>query len=79
MSSLVFFKLLAIFVVVAIGWVVGKLRWLGDATNGSDPAARSPTPRTTSSCRRCCFAPRRGSTSRRCRGARCSRCSCRWC
>ena len=38
MSSLVFFKLLAIFVVVAIGWVVGKLRWLGDAKNGSDPA-----------------------------------------
>jgi hypothetical protein len=38
MSSLVFFKLLAIFVVVAIGWVVGKLRWLGDARNGSDPA-----------------------------------------
>ena len=28
MSSLVFFKLLAIFVVVAIGWIVGKLRWL---------------------------------------------------
>jgi malonate transporter len=38
MSSLVFFKLLAIFVVVAIGWAVGKLRWLGDAKNGSDPA-----------------------------------------
>src|SRR6185436_12584471 len=38
MSSLVFFKLLAIFVVVAIGWVVGRLRWLGDAKNGSDPA-----------------------------------------
>ena len=38
MSSSVFFKLLAIFVVVAIGWVVGKLRWLGDANNGSDPA-----------------------------------------
>ncbi|MEP7295469.1 MAG: AEC family transporter [Burkholderiales bacterium] len=31
MSSLVFFKLLAIFVVVAIGWTVGKLRWLGEA------------------------------------------------
>jgi malonate transporter and related proteins len=34
MSSLVFFKLLAIFVVVAIGWAVGKLKWLGTA----DPA-----------------------------------------
>lgn len=38
MSSLVFFKLLAIFAVVAIGWIVGKLRWLGDAKSGSDPA-----------------------------------------
>ena len=36
MSSLVFFKLVAIFVVVAIGWLVGKARWLGDGT--SDPA-----------------------------------------
>ncbi len=34
MSTLIFFKLLAIFVVVALGWVVGKLRWLGD----NDPA-----------------------------------------
>ena len=34
MSTLIFLKLLAIFVVVAIGWVVGKLKWLG--TN--DPA-----------------------------------------
>ena len=34
MSSLVFFKLFAIFVVVALGWVVGKLKWLGD----NDPA-----------------------------------------
>ena len=31
MSSLVFFKLLTIFVVVAIGWIVGKLRWLSPA------------------------------------------------
>ncbi len=41
MSSLVFFKLVAIFVVVAIGWVVGKLKWL-DSSSGeasaSDPA-----------------------------------------
>jgi malonate transporter len=34
MSSLIFFKLLAIFAVVALGFVVGKLRWLGD----NDPA-----------------------------------------
>ena len=38
MSSLVFFKLLAIFVVVAIGWIVGRLRWLGEADNDVDPA-----------------------------------------
>jgi len=34
MSALIFLKLLAIFVVVAIGFTVGKLRWLG----GDDPA-----------------------------------------
>jgi len=34
MSTLVFLKLLAIFIVVALGWVVGKLRWLGE----NDPA-----------------------------------------
>ena len=34
MSAAVFLKLLAIFVVVGIGWVAGKLRWLGD----NDPA-----------------------------------------
>jgi predicted permease len=34
MSTLVFFKLLTIFVIVAIGWIVGKLKWLG----GQDPA-----------------------------------------
>lgn len=34
MSSLVFFKLVAIFVVVALGWLVGKARWLGE----NDPA-----------------------------------------
>ncbi len=41
MSSLVFFKLVAIFVVVAIGWVVGKLKWLdvsGGEASASDPA-----------------------------------------
>ncbi len=34
MSSLVFFKLLTIFIVVTIGWTVGKLKWLGSG----DPA-----------------------------------------
>jgi malonate transporter and related proteins len=34
MTTLIFFKLLAIFIVVALGWVAGKLRWLGD----NDPA-----------------------------------------
>jgi len=34
MSTLVFFKLVAIFVVVALGWVVGKAGWLGQ----NDPA-----------------------------------------
>jgi predicted permease len=34
MSTLVFLKLVAIFAVVALGWVVGKLRWLGE----NDPA-----------------------------------------
>jgi predicted permease len=42
MSSLVFFKLLAIFAIVSIGWIVGKLRWLSptDVESGhtSDPA-----------------------------------------
>ena len=34
MSTLIFLKLFAIFVIVALGWVAGKLRWLGD----KDPA-----------------------------------------
>ncbi len=42
MSSPVFFKLLAIFAIVAIGWVVGKLRWLGPTASAEghpgDPA-----------------------------------------
>ena len=42
MSSLVLFKLLAIFAIVAIGWVVGKLRWLsateGEPGHNADPA-----------------------------------------
>ena len=38
MSSLIVFKLLAIFGIVTIGWVVGKLKWLGPASAGNDPA-----------------------------------------
>jgi len=34
MATLVLLKLLAIFVIVAIGWIAGKARWLGD----KDPA-----------------------------------------
>ncbi|MFY7866873.1 AEC family transporter [Roseateles sp.] len=43
MSGLVFQKLLAIFIAVGIGWFVGRMRWLGEATEagaagGNDPA-----------------------------------------
>jgi malonate transporter len=34
MSALIFFKLLAIFATVALGWIAGRLRWLGE----NDPA-----------------------------------------
>ena len=38
MSMLVFYKLLAIFVTVAIGWAAGRMRWLGQGGGPSDPA-----------------------------------------
>lgn len=46
MSSLIFFKLLALFLVAALGWVVGQRRWLGPVaepgtgaqSNASDPS-----------------------------------------
>jgi predicted permease len=38
MSALVLHKLLAIFVTVALGWAAGRMRWLGDAGPGGDPA-----------------------------------------
>jgi malonate transporter len=38
MSMLVFYKLLAIFVTAAIGWIAGRMRWLGEAGGASDPA-----------------------------------------
>lgn len=38
MSAAVLYKLLAIFLVAALGWFVGRMRWLGDAGGGGDPA-----------------------------------------
>jgi len=38
MSMLVFHKLLAIFVTVALGWAAGRMRWLGEGGGASDPA-----------------------------------------
>jgi predicted permease len=34
----IFYKLLAIFLMVGIGFVAGRLRWLGDERQGADPA-----------------------------------------
>jgi malonate transporter and related proteins len=38
MSAPVFYKLLAIVVVVALGWAVGKLKWLSHGNHAADPA-----------------------------------------
>ena len=38
MSLIVFYKLLAIFITVVIGWFAGRMRWLGPASGGMDPA-----------------------------------------
>ena len=38
MSLIVLNKLLAIFCTVALGWVAGRLRWLGEPASGIDPA-----------------------------------------
>ena len=38
MTVAVFYKLLAIFVTVALGWVAGRMRWLGTGNDASDPA-----------------------------------------
>ncbi len=38
MSLLVVNKLLAIFCTVALGWVAGRMRWLGEPAGGLDPA-----------------------------------------
>ncbi len=38
MTLAVFYKLLAVFITVGLGWVAGRMRWLGDAKAGTDPA-----------------------------------------
>ena len=38
MSVAVLYKLLAIFATVAIGWVAGRMRWLGLPVGGTDPS-----------------------------------------
>lgn len=38
MTQAIFNKLLAIFITVAIGWFAGRMRWLGQASTGLDPA-----------------------------------------
>jgi malonate transporter and related proteins len=42
MSSLIFFKLLALFLIVALGWVAGQKRWLGPGTS-PDSSASDPS------------------------------------
>jgi len=38
MTALVLYKLLAIFIAVGIGWIAGRMRWLGAGSGGIDPA-----------------------------------------
>ena len=38
MSAAVLYKLLAIFLTVGIGWFAGRMRWLGEREDSSDPA-----------------------------------------
>jgi predicted permease len=38
MTLAVFYKLLAIFLTAALGWIAGRMRWLGDERKGADPA-----------------------------------------
>ena len=44
MSSLIFFKLLAIFLVVALGWFVGQRSWLAPNANSDNPREPGPDP-----------------------------------
>ena len=38
MAGLIFYKLLAIFLAALLGWVAGRMRWLGDERSGADPS-----------------------------------------
>jgi len=38
MTAAVFYKLLAIFFTASLGWLAGRMRWLGTGTDSSDPA-----------------------------------------
>lgn len=38
MTAVLLYKLLAIFIAAGIGWFVGRMRWLGEAGGGGDPA-----------------------------------------
>src|SRR5258706_16466250 len=38
MTVTVFYKLLAIFLAVGLGWIAGRMRWLGYERQGADPA-----------------------------------------
>jgi malonate transporter and related proteins len=38
MTAAIFHKLLAIFLTVGLGWLAGRLRWLGERSGPSDPA-----------------------------------------
>jgi malonate transporter len=38
MTIAILYKLLAIFLTVALGWIAGRMRWLGDERQGADPA-----------------------------------------
>ena len=48
MTVAVLFKLLAVLATVALGWVAGRLRWLGPAQ--ADPARESGRARRRSGC-----------------------------
>jgi malonate transporter len=37
-TGLIFSKLSAIFLAAGLGWIVGRMRWLGDERQGADPA-----------------------------------------
>ena len=57
MSSLVFFKLLAIFAIVAIGWIVGTLKWLSPSADGSGRGTDTDPARTLANAAYYIFVP----------------------